>query len=98
MSANAAFSELPSRPMRRKLSGCFFNQDQKFFVARRPQQGRGGDSAPAEAGLRRDKRLQFPEHPFVNGGVGDDPPAFVHFRLPGFKLRFDQRDDFAFRF
>ena len=95
MSAQAAFSELPMRPMRLILSACFFNQHQKFFVAGRAEQRRFNHTAPAQAGLRGDKFAQFVQHAFMHRRVGDDAAALVGLGLAGLELRFDERDNFA---
>ncbi len=71
----------------------FFNQCQKFFVARRAEQGRFNHTAPAKASLRRDKLSQLRQHARMHGGVGDHAPALVRLRLAGLELRLDQRHD-----
>src|SRR5271154_1713201 len=81
MAALAGLSGLPMSPMRLILSACFFNQHQKFFVARRAEQRRFRHAAPLQIILRGDKLFQFLQHAFVDGRIADDAAAFVHFRL-----------------
>ena len=55
ISAQAAFSEFPISPMRLILSAYFFNQHQKFLVARRAEQRRFRHTAPVQTVLRGGK-------------------------------------------
>src|SRR5471030_1249243 len=75
ISAQEDFSEFPMRPMRFILSACFFNQHQKFFVARRSEQRRFRDAAPSQIFFRGDKYFQFFQHALMHGGIRDDAPA-----------------------
>ena len=55
-----------------------------------------GDSVePRQASLRllRHKIFQLAQHPGMDGGVGDDAPAFVRLGFARLKLGFDQRHD-----
>src|ERR1035437_7221489 len=97
LAAHADFSALPTRPMRWKWSVDFFNQGQKLFVAGRAEQGRFNHTAPAKASLRRDKFLQLRQHAVMHGGIGDDAPALVRFRLARLKLRLDERHNYSVR-
>ena len=63
------FSKLASKPMRRIFSAFFFKQYQKFLVAGRPQQRRGGLARPAQAGGICGECLQFVQNASVNGRV-----------------------------
>ncbi len=42
-----------------------------------------------------DEGFEFLQHSFVDGRITDDTATFVHFRFTRFKLRFDERDNFA---
>src|SRR5882757_3000887 len=89
VAAQAALSEFPMRPMRLILSACFFNQHQKFFVARRADERRFRHTAPGQFRLRGDEHFQFLQHAFVDGRIADDAAALVHFRFARLELRFD---------
>ena len=63
------------RPTRLNLSVAFFNQNQKFFVARRAEQRRFRHATPMQISLRGDECFQFFQHTFVDGRVGGDEQA-----------------------
>jgi len=96
--AQSGLSALPIRPTRLIWSAVFFNQHQKFFVARGTEQGGFNHIPPAKARLRRDKFSQFRQDPFMDGDVANDAAAPVGFGFTGFKLGFDERDDFSLWF
>ena len=81
--------------MRLILLASFFNQHQKFFIARRAKQRRRDHATPAQVLPGRDKGLQFLKHSFMDGRVANHTRASVRFRSAGFELRFKERDDFT---
>src|SRR5207249_2458316 len=87
------FPEFASSPTLRILSATLFNQNQKFFVARRPQQRRLSDATPFHASDFRNELFQLFQHTRVNGWVSDHALAAVSFFFAGLELRFDERDD-----
>ena len=71
----------------------FFNECQKFFVARRAQEGRIGDSPPGHVRLILHEIHQLLQHPLMHFRITYHPGSLVGFRFAGFELGFDQRDN-----
>src|ERR1043166_1419536 len=84
---------LATKPIRAIFLASFFNPHQKFLIARRPQQRRFHQPAPAQCALSRDKFLNLAQHPRMDRGVADHARPAVRLRLARFELRFDERDD-----